>query len=368
MSTPVKEQVALSAAQAEALLEELVRIKSTSGDERRSVEFLVDSMRSFGLETSIDEAGNAVGWRAGDAIGGAPWRDLILLGHIDTFPGNPPVRREGDLLYGRGSVDAKGPLAAFVVAVANAPSIPPGVRVMVAGAVEEESATSRGARHLAATLRPAACIIGEPSRWDGVTLGYKGRAIVRYELDRGCSHSAGPEESAADSFVRWWHEVCRDVRTLSPDDNGVFHRVQAGLRDVNTDGDGLRERIEAAAGFRLPPGVAGAQIEEICRRHAGPASIRVSGVEVAHVEPRSSPVASALTAAIRSMGGVPRTQVKTGTADLNVVAPVWNCPIAAYGPGDSSLDHTPDEHVSMTDYHRAIGVLGRAVGIIVDRM
>jgi LysW-gamma-L-lysine carboxypeptidase len=49
--------------------------------------------------------------------------------------------------------------------------------------------------------------------------------------------------------------------------------------------------------------------------------------------------------------------VKTGTSDMNVVAPVWDCPIVAYGPGDSSLDHTPNEHLSLDDYWQAVLVL-----------
>ena len=42
---------------------------------------------------------------------------------------------------------------------------------------------------------------------------------------------------------------------------------------------------------------------------------------------------------------------------MNVVGPVWQCPILAYGPGDSSLDHTPHEQIDLADYHRAIAVL-----------
>ena len=49
--------------------------------------------------------------------------------------------------------------------------------------------------------------------------------------------------------------------------------------------------------------------------------------------------------------------VKTGTSDMNVVAPVWGCPIVAYGPGDSSLDHTPNEHLPLYDYWQAVLVL-----------
>jgi LysW-gamma-L-lysine carboxypeptidase len=42
---------------------------------------------------------------------------------------------------------------------------------------------------------------------------------------------------------------------------------------------------------------------------------------------------------------------------MNVVGPVWNCPIVAYGPGDSQLDHTPNEHVVIEEYLQAIELL-----------
>jgi LysW-gamma-L-lysine carboxypeptidase len=49
--------------------------------------------------------------------------------------------------------------------------------------------------------------------------------------------------------------------------------------------------------------------------------------------------------------------VKTGTSDMNVVAPIWKCPIVAYGPGDSALDHTPNEHLPLDEYWTAVTVL-----------
>ena len=42
---------------------------------------------------------------------------------------------------------------------------------------------------------------------------------------------------------------------------------------------------------------------------------------------------------------------------MNVVGPVWNCPILAYGPGNSALDHTPDEHIDLDEYLLAVQVL-----------
>jgi LysW-gamma-L-lysine carboxypeptidase len=49
--------------------------------------------------------------------------------------------------------------------------------------------------------------------------------------------------------------------------------------------------------------------------------------------------------------------LKSGTADLNIVAPRWGCPALAYGPGDSRLDHTPEERISLHEFHRSVSVL-----------
>ena len=46
---------------------------------------------------------------------------------------------------------------------------------------------------------------------------------------------------------------------------------------------------------------------------------------------------------------------------MNIVGRIWNCPIVAYGPGDSSLDHTPNEHIDLNEYLRAVRVLTRAL-------
>ena len=92
----------------------LVSQYSPSGSERRAVEWLIERMKSLGYDDAfIDEAGNAVG------VMGKGEKQVVLLGHIDTVPGEISAREENGILYGRGAVDAKGPLACFVDAVAN---------------------------------------------------------------------------------------------------------------------------------------------------------------------------------------------------------------------------------------------------------
>src|SRR3954447_2063988 len=150
------------------LLRGLVAIPSLSGDEHAAVTYLVAAMRELGMEAHIDATGNAVG-----SIGtGSP--EIILLGHIDTVPGHIPVRIADGKLYGRGAVDAKGPLAAFVAAAARLGAQATGSgRVTVIGCVEEEAPSSRGAHGVLYRFDPDVCIVGEPSGVYTITIGYK---------------------------------------------------------------------------------------------------------------------------------------------------------------------------------------------------
>ena len=160
------------------LLEGLLRQFSPTLHEAPAVEYLAGQMRRLGFSVQVDPVGNVVG-----SLGDGP-REVVLLGHIDTVPGEIAVRREGDRLYGRGAVDAKGPLACFTAAAALA-GAQPGWRVTVIGAVGEEG-DSRGAKHIRdhylSQRSPDFCVIGEPSRWDHITLGYKGSMWLAYSV------------------------------------------------------------------------------------------------------------------------------------------------------------------------------------------
>jgi len=336
------------------LLRRLVEIESVSGGEHHVASFLVTQMKAAGFEAFIDEAGNAVGIREGKPAEAS--RELMLLGHMDTVPGRIPVRVEGDLLYGRGSVDAKGPLAAFVSAAARA-ELAPGTRLVVIGAVEEE-ALSRGARFLADRWRPTACIIGEPSGWDAITLGYKGRLLADLHTERAAGHTAGPRGGVAETAVEWWTSIARLVESLNEGASGVFETIQCGLRSIRTSSDGLTESVDATVGFRLPPGRSPEQLARLLLDVSVDGQVTFRGHEHAFTSDRRTALAAPFVRAIRQAGASPRFKNKTGTSDMNVVGPAWECPIVAYGPGDSSLDHTPNEHISIPEYLRAIDVLG----------
>lgn len=388
--------------QAVQLLHQLVAIPSLSGEEMTATHWLADQMAGLGYDRAyVDAAGNAVGEIGAED---AP-HTVLLLGHIDTVPGGIPVRVEagaqGDLLYGRGSVDAKGPLATFVAAVARLnPTIPArcGVRFVVVGAVEEEAATSKGARHIRDRFDgrqepiPTACIIGEPSQAQRVTLGYKGRLLVEMEAAQPMAHTAGPDAGVATAAVDFWNWLWAYAQDFNRQQPRLFDQLLPSLRQLSTwTDDAMQDRVRAVSGIRLPldfdvdgfasqlvhwaaqrvqaeeaePAIALSSETDTAVTLTGPdASIRLrfSSYEPTWRSDRNNGLVRSFLAAIREKGDARASfVVKTGTSDMNVVGPAWGCPILAYGPGDSSLDHTPHEHVSLDEYWQAVQILQRAL-------
>ncbi len=345
------------------LLEGLVSIPSRSREEARAVDWLCQRMTDLGFAAGPDGAGNAVG-----TIGGGPL-EIMLLGHIDTVPGEIPVEIRDDALYGRGAVDAKGPLATFVAAAARA-KLTEGTRVTVVGAVEEEVMSSRGARWLidSLSLPPAAVIIGEPSGWDSVVIGYKGSIAVRYTVSCPISHSAGPESTAGELAVAFWNRLAAWCSGQNDGAETGFNTIDPTLNAINTATDGITGTAELQVGLRLPPSTGPDDVIPLLKSMAEGGVVEVSVNAAAFRSDKRSPLVSAFLAGIRSQDGTPRIKVKTGTSDMNLVGPAWGCPIVAYGPGDSRLDHQPDEHVMLEDVERATGVLTSVIERISARL
>lgn len=339
----------------EILLREMLETPSISGQEQAIAELLVQRMREQpGLRAWRDEAGNAVG-----VMGDGP-EEIVLLGHMDTAPGWVPVRQEGDLLYGRGAVDAKGPLAAFIAAVAQV-GPRPGKRFVVIGAVEEECPTSRGARYAATQYRPSAVIIGEPSNWDRVTLGYKGSLTAQFSLEQEVEHGSGPNQSVAERGVEFWLKARDYARQRNGDQPRSFKTLDPALRAFNTASDGLHERVEALLAYRVPVGCTIAELEEQVKSWEGEGQITFYNEEEPFQAERNNALVRAFLQAIRDEGGNPRFAMKHGTSDMNIVGPAWGCPILAYGPGDSRYDHTPREQISLTEFRQGVAVLTRVL-------
>ncbi|MCH7661443.1 MAG: [LysW]-lysine hydrolase, partial [Euryarchaeota archaeon] len=235
--------------QARDLLTEMVSTPSVSGEEEEAADLLVDFFEAYDREAWIDRVGNVR----------APADDrLLLTSHIDTVPGEIPVRTDDGVLWGRGSVDATGPLCAMAVAAVVSDT-------SFAGVVGEET-DSRGAWHLIENrTSPEALINGEPSGWDGVTLGYRGMLAGTYVATSESGHTSRPTPNAIQHAIGWWSRVEAAFSPSEDEEWGpVFERVTTkpvGM-EGGTDPDGLSVSATLDGQFRVPPSMTTEEVRE----------------------------------------------------------------------------------------------------------
>ncbi|MFN3334629.1 MAG: M20/M25/M40 family metallo-hydrolase, partial [Caldilinea sp.] len=276
---------------------------------------------------------------------------------------------------------------------------------------------------------PTACIIGEPSHWTRVTLGYKGRLLVEMEASQPMAHTAGPDAGVAVVAVDFWNWLSNYAATFNTGRDKAFEQFQPSLRRLATFTDeAMHDHVVASSGIRLPldfdvdlfAAALCAWASERGRQGEGestlPANLPISQSPISQSPISQSPISqspisqspisnlqspispehpteitipgalTAITLRFSSYEPAWRSErsnllvrsflqglkevapaeklgfvLKTGTSDMNVVGPAWRCPIVAYGPGDSSLDHTPHEHLPLNDFWCAVLVLEQAL-------
>ncbi len=294
-----------------SLLRKMLEAYSPSGSEKQLSELLLDELTSNGFETRQDQVGNVVG-----EVGQEGPR-ILLCGHMDTVPGKIPVYEKDGCIHGRGAVDAKTSLAAMIVGCTRAirsNNIP--FRVTIAGVVEEET-TSRGIESIASDKENYDLVVfGEPSGTSNIIIGYKGSVPLEITCQTPGGHSSSPwlsRNSLEDAFKFW--ETLRDT-FLENNESSKFEGITGSLVNATSSpgGNSIPSKATLQVDIRIPP---------------------------------------------RKNVSLLR---KTGTSDMNTLAQVCQAPMIAYGPGDSSLDHTKLEKVAVSDYLDSIEVYSSAIG------
>jgi len=346
------------------LLTSLLSIYSPSGKEKAISDFLVREMKKLGFRVRKDALGNVIG-----EIGkGEP--TILLCGHMDTILGNLPVRVEHNKLYGTGAVDAKGPLAAMIIAAATlAREEALQAKVLLVGAVEEE-ATSRGIKHVIKEgLKADYAVFGEPSGVENITIGYKGGLHLKITCKTETGHSSSPwfYENALEKAFDLWQQIKTAYPPVEKQES-PFHAVTACLVKV-VGGRGnskVPSKSEMRVDIRVPPQFTANQVFRVFDnviKHWQDANPKVKvKVEImdqneAFEVVKGSVLVKAMSYAIRKVLNKPATLLrKTGTGDMNILGRAMNIPIVTYGPGDSHLDHTKDENIEVPEYLQGIEV------------
>jgi LysW-gamma-L-lysine carboxypeptidase len=352
--------------QAVRFLTNLLGIYSPSGKEEDIANFLVSEMKRMDFDVGVDGIGNVIG------VVGEGNPVILLCGHMDTVAGHLPLRIEEGKIYARGAVDAKGPLAAMIMAAFSAGK-EPGFKgkILIASVVEEE-ATSRGVKHLITQgISADYAIFAEPSGVENITIGYKGQIQLKIVCKTQTGHSSMPwlyENALEKAYELWEHVKNAYPYPSSEQPESPFNAVTACL--VRVVGGRATSVIpfeaEMNLDIRVPSQFSTTEILEqieklIVKCQSANPKVAVKATVLDTVEPfevnKTSPLVHALSSSVRKVLGKPATLLrKTGTGDMNILGKAMNLPIVTYGPGDSHLDHTLEEHIEISDYLSSIAV------------
>ena len=223
-----------------SLCQKLIQQKSYSGEESGVVGVLSENMKQMGFdEVTVDKYGNIIGCIKGNR----PGKKVLFDGHIDTVPVTeeaewlyPPFAAEihDGKIYGRGTSDMKGAVAAMTCAASNyAKDTGKDIagEIYVAGVVHEECFEGVAAREINKSVRPDYVVIGEASQLN-LKIGQRGRAEIVIETFGKPCHSANPEKGI--NAVYKMAKVIGAIRTLVPTHHPVLGDGILELTDIKS--------------------------------------------------------------------------------------------------------------------------------------
>lgn len=218
----------------------LIREKSYSGQEEGMVKTLSANMKALGFdEVTVDRYGNLIGCIKGKR----PGKKLLFDGHMDTVPVTeekewqyPAFSAElhDGKIYGRGTSDMKGAVAAMVCAAADFAKDTDrefAGEIYVAGVVHEECFEGVAAREISKRVQPDYVVIGEASQLN-IKIGQRGRAEIVVETFGKACHSANPDKGI--NAVYKMAKVIEAIRTLTPTHHPVLGDGILELTDIKS--------------------------------------------------------------------------------------------------------------------------------------
>lgn len=347
------------------LLENLLKIYSPTGNESAVSVFLKKELESMGFQVEEDDLGNV----KAETGTGAP--HILLCGHIDTVPGRIKTLHTNGKLYGRGAVDAKGPLATMIMAV-NQLKKEKLCKITLAAVVDEEG-EGKGIKSLIKqNISPDYAVFGEPSNTNNIIIGYKGSLTLKVLCKTKTGHSAAPwlYHNAIEEAYKLW-ETIKNIKFEGEVDNSRFYSVTKCLTKIE-GGSGYNivpDQCELKVDTRLPPKLNPEQVftqikEKLESVYPKDMEFNISnkGGLSGYETSKDNPLVNAFSVAVRKITGKQTTLLKkTGSSDMNLMAKTYSIPMVAYGPGNSKLDHTPEEHIELEEYLKAIEICVEAI-------
>ncbi|CAN5679239.1 succinyl-diaminopimelate desuccinylase [soil metagenome] len=288
---------------------------------------------------------------------------VVLAGHTDTVPvnGNGTPRIEGDVLWGLGSADMKGGLVVMLELART--HTEPAVDVTYVFYAREEVASADSGLEELFQLRPDlvqgdVAILGEPT--DGeIEAGCQGTMRFKVVLEGHRAHIARAwmGRNAIHRLAGLLSAIADDVPREPVILGCHFHE---GLQVVRVEGgvagNVVPDRVEIDLAHRFAPDRTPEQAEQYVRDLIAPHLEAGDQVDLVDMSPAAYPATDhpCIAALIERQGlGV---RAKLGWTDVARFA-ARGTPAVTLGTGDSSLAHTPEEHLRRESIERAHAAL-----------
>lgn len=353
-------------------LSRMLEIYSPTGSEGELADFIYRLLSDHGLNARIDSVGNVTA-----SIGcGDP--KILLCGHMDTIPGYIPVRIRGMRMYGRGAVDAKGPLASMVSASIVASYCKPKGTIILACVVDEEGGSRGISKLIDDGVKADYAVFGEPSGTSNITVGYKGSMHVKMTVKGIGGHASAPWlfDNPLEVIFEAYRCIKERVESLTHSDDRFYkYSVALTMVEGGVAANVIPSEAESYLDIRLPPGSDPAFIYEIVKQETLKTIGKYRKIKLSmelfdstppYEERHESRLVKVFQDAIKSeLNTEPGLLKKSGTSDMNIYSAKTNVSSIAYGPGDPRLSHRNVEWIEIEDYLHSVRILLKALSNLI---
>ena len=325
-----------------------------------------------GLDVELQEAAPGRPNAVGVLEGSAPGRTLMLCGHIDTVgvegmaaPFTPEER--GGRLYGRGSQDMKGGVAAMMEAARRVKDTWKAGRLIVA-CVADEECESLGAQALVKKWTADAAVVTEPTDLS-VAVTHKGFAWMEVETRGRAAHGSRPAEGR-DAILRIGRVLAR-LESLDADlarrpadpltgPPSLHASMISGGREWSVYPDRARLRYERRTVAGETDASVDAELDALLAglRAADP-ELEIEGRRVTSRPPYALDPAHELPARLgalaRARGAAAPVAGMSFWTDAAILGAA-GIPSVLFGPGGAGL-HSVEEYVTLADVETCAAVL-----------
>ncbi|MBO9569818.1 MULTISPECIES: succinyl-diaminopimelate desuccinylase [Cellulomonas] len=339
------------------LTRQVCDLPSVSGDETRLADAVEAALRAHPHLEVLRDGDTVV---ARTHLGRE--RRVVVAGHLDTVPlaGNLPTRLEGDVLWGRGTVDMKGGVA---VALSLAASLTAPVHDVTWVFYDHEEVASelnglgRVVRHHPEWLAADFAVLGEPSD-GGLEGGCNGTLRVEVRLAGVAAHSARAWVGV--NAVHAAGEVLRRLEAYEPatvEVDGLAYResLNAVLISGGVATNVIPDACVVTVNYRFAPSRSVDEAVAHVRDLFAGYDVEVTDAAAGARPGLDAPAAQDFAAAVLAVtGGSPAP--KYGWTDVARFSEL-GVPAVNFGPGDPLLAHKDDERVPVAQIelcHRAL--------------